>query len=184
MDTQTVFRLGTQISWDRLIEQKEAIPSVGDHEVLIKVRSISLNFRDVAIATGRYPFPVKELVVPCSDAAGDIVRVGEKVLDLRMGDKVIICFDIATMYGPMTTWSHSLGGPLDGVLREYISVSAHAVVKVSHKSSLSYAQWASVVCTGATVWNALYGSICLLPGQAVLFLGKYYQHLSRDNYIC
>lgn len=31
-----------------------------------------MNFGDVAIATGQYPFPVKGNVVPGSDAAGSI----------------------------------------------------------------------------------------------------------------
>jgi NADPH:quinone reductase-like Zn-dependent oxidoreductase len=146
------------------------VPSAGKHELLIKVRSVALNFRDIAIATGKYPFPVKEQVVPGSDAAGDIASVGEGVQGFSKGDKVIATFDIATLYGPIRNWNNGLGGPIDGVLREYVTIPAGAVVKIP-ESSLNYAQWASVVCTGTTAWNSLYGNIPLKPGNTVLFLG-------------
>ena len=32
---------------------------------------------------------------------------------------------------------------------------------------------ASLICTGVTAWNALYGNIPLKPGQIVLFQGFY-----------
>lgn len=169
--SQTVLRLSARDSWDKLVQHQEAIPSAGKHEVLIKVRSVALNFRDIAISTGQYPFPVKDQVVPGSDAAGDIVEVGEGVCGLQQGDKVIVNFDLATTYGPLKSWHAGLGGPVDGVMREYFSVPAHAVVKIPESSKLSYAQWAGVVCTGVTVWNALYGNLPLRPGQSVLCLG-------------
>lgn len=172
MSTQTVLRLTARDTWEKLAEFQESIPSASKHEVLVRIRSVALNFRDVAISTGKYPFPVKDQVVPASDAAGDVVEVGESVLDISQGDKVVIAFDPATLYGPIKSWATGLGGPVDGVLREYISVPAHAVVKIPETSSLSYSQWASLVCTGATAWNSLYGIAPLKPGKTVLFQGR------------
>ncbi|KAL4931509.1 zinc-dependent alcohol dehydrogenase family protein [Aspergillus undulatus] len=171
MSTQTVLRLPQRDTWTRLTASSEAIPHANKHEVLVKVRSVSLNFRDIAIAISQYPFPVKENVIPGSDAAGDVFEIGEGVVDLEKGDKVVIAFDPSTLYGPIKSWGGGLGGPVDDVLREYISVPAHAVVKIPTASSLSYAQWASVVCTEATAWNSLYGPTPLRPGQTVLFQG-------------
>lgn len=170
MSTQTALRLTGDDSWEQLAEFKEPVPSAGKHELFIKVRSVALNFRDIAISTGKYPFPVKDKVVPGSDAAGDIVGVGEGVQGFSKGDKVIATFDLSTLYGPIRNWNNGLGGPIDGVLREYVTIPAEAVVKLPD-SSLSYAQWASVVCTGTTAWNSLYGNIPLKPGNTVLFLG-------------
>jgi len=171
MSNQTVIRLTSQGSWENLAQFKEPIPTAGKHEVLIAVKSVALNFRDIAIATGKYPFPVKKNVVPGSDAAGDVVEIGEGVSGFKLGDKVIVAFDPTTLYGPIKNWSNGLGGPVDGVLQEYISVPAQAVVKIPESSTLSYAQWASVVCTGTTAWNSLYGNNPLKPGQTVLFQG-------------
>ena len=169
---QRVLRFTARDSWERLAEFEEPVPVAGKYEVLIKVWSVALNFRDIAIATSKYPFPVKDQVVPASDAAGDVVAVGDEVVGLAEGDKVITAFDPTSVYGPIKSWSNGLGGPVDGALRDYISVQAQGVVKVPETSNLSYAQWASVVCTGTTAWNALYGNIPLRPGQTVLFQGK------------
>ncbi|KAJ5976827.1 hypothetical protein N7501_000169 [Penicillium viridicatum] len=154
MSNQNVIRLTSQGSWENLAHFKEPIPTAGKHEVLIAVKSVALNFRDIAIATSKYPFPIKKNVVPGSDAAGDVVEIGEGVSGFKLGDK-----------------GNGLGGPVDGVLREYISVPAQAVVKIPENSTLSYTQWASVVCTGTTAWNSLYGNNPLKPGQTVLFQG-------------
>lgn len=172
MATHTTLRLTSRDSWQQLAALQEPRPTAGKHEVLIKVRSVALNFRDIAIATSKYPFKVKDQVVPGSDAAGDIVTVGEGVTGFTAGDRVVISFDQATHYGPIKSWENGLGGPIDGVLREYISVPAHSIVKIPKESTLSYAQWASVVCTGVTAWNSLYGVSPIKPGQSVLFQGK------------
>lgn len=180
MATQKVFRLTGLTGLDNLHVVEEPIGTIDKYEVLIKVRSVSLNFRDIAIATGKYPFSVKENLVPCSDVAGDIVQVGSQAAGsgLKNGDRVIATFDPETQYGPIRTWSTALGGPVDGVLKEYLALPASAVIKVPQSSTLSYSQWASLVCTGATVWNSLYGVQPITPGQTVLFLGK------RENSVC
>ncbi|GKZ97505.1 hypothetical protein AnigIFM59636_000891 [Aspergillus niger] len=143
MALRNALRHTTHDSWKSIREVQEPRPTVGNHEGLIKVRRAPLNYRDVAIATGKYPFSTKDQVVPGSDDAGDVVE----------------------------SWQTGLGGPVDGILREYIALPAQSVVKIPESSSLSYAQWASVVCTGVTAWNAPFGALPLKPGQNVLFQG-------------
>ncbi|KAH6841828.1 hypothetical protein B0T12DRAFT_362394 [Alternaria alternata] len=171
MTTQRVFRLPQRTSILDLQVNEEKVPDPASQEVLIRIKSIALNFRDFAIATGKYPFPVKDNVVPCSDLSGEVVRVGNQVDDFAEGDRVIASFDLKTLYGAMPDWHHSLGGCYDGVLREYIALPSSALVKVPSTSGLSFAQLSALVCTGTTAWNALYGNNPLKPGQTVLFLG-------------
>ena len=170
---QTVFRLNSRHSVVDLVRSEEAIPKPAAYEVLIKIRSIALNYRDLAIATSQYPFPVKDKVVPVSDAAGEIVEIGPNVQGLSVGDLVVPTFSPGNLYGPMKDWLGGLGGPLDGVLRNYLSIPASSVVRVPKESSLRASQWASLVCTGTTAWNALYGIVPLKPGQTVLFQGEH-----------
>ncbi|KAG9913164.1 NAD(P)-binding protein, partial [Aureobasidium melanogenum] len=87
------------------------------------------------------------------------------------GDLVMCTFDPTNLYGPQKNWENGLGGPVDGVLRQYVAVPASAVVKVPAGSGVSTASWASMVCTGVTAWNCLYGNMPLRPGQTVLFQG-------------
>jgi NADPH:quinone reductase-like Zn-dependent oxidoreductase len=59
-------------------------------EVLIKIKALSLNARDLQIANGSYPAPhdIPENLVPVSDAAGEVVECGSKVDLWKTGDKV------------------------------------------------------------------------------------------------
>ncbi|KAM0553143.1 hypothetical protein ACHAPJ_007430 [Fusarium lateritium] len=170
MSSQTVYRLNKRTSFDDLVALKEPIPEPGAYEVLIKIRSVSLNYRDVGVATSTYPFTVKDNVVPCSDLAGDVAGLGANVEGFSIGDKVIAAFDLKTLYGPVKDWNHGLGGPKDGVLRQYITLPSSALVSVG-ETRLSYPQLSSLVVTATTAWNSLFGNIPIKPGQTVLFLG-------------
>ncbi|CAM0138211.1 hypothetical protein VKS41_001452 [Umbelopsis sp. WA50703] len=168
----TAFRLSEKgASIKALVSHKESLPEIDKYEVLVKVKSVALNYRDYAICTGDYPFPVKKNVVPCSDMCGEVVQVGSEVKSVKKGDKVISNFMQTTLYGPATDWGSGLGGPQDGVLQEYTILPEQGVVKIPKDSNMSDAEAASLVCTGVTCWNALYGNIPLRPGQTVLMLG-------------
>ncbi|KAF2994786.1 hypothetical protein E8E13_000498 [Curvularia kusanoi] len=171
MSQQQVFRLPQRTSPHDIQAYKEEVPTPSSSEVLIKIKNVALNYRDFAVATGKYPFPVKENVIPGSDLSGEIVSVGGHVDNFAPGDKVIASFDLKALYGPIPDWLHSLGGCYDGVLREYITLPSSAIVKVPSDTQLSFAQLSALVCTGTTAWNALYGNTPLKPGQTVLFLG-------------
>lgn len=83
MSSQTVFRFTSRDGFEGLQEFKEPIPTVGKYEVLVKVRSVAINFRDIAIAKSAYPLPVKDHVIPCSDMAGEIVQVRNVLLQIK-----------------------------------------------------------------------------------------------------
>lgn len=170
--SQNVIRLDKERTSVRNMKAyKEDIPKPAKYEVQIKVHGVSLNYRDIAISTSKYPFPVKDNVIPASDAAGIITEVGEGVTGLEVGDHVIATLDPTNLYGPQKNWNNGLGGPVDGVMREYFTTFGASVVKVPKDSPLSFTEWSVVVVTGVTVWNALYGNIPLKPGQTVLFIG-------------
>ena len=144
----------------------------------MKIRGISLNYRDIVIANGTYPFPVREGVIPCSDGAGEVIEVGSSVQGLKVGDHVIGIFDESNMYGPQLDWQHGRGGAVDGMLRNYIALPESTVVKITKHSKMTFLQAASLACTGTTAWNALYGNVPLKPGQTVLFQGHRLNSLS------
>ncbi|KFY09444.1 hypothetical protein V491_08171 [Pseudogymnoascus sp. VKM F-3775] len=171
MSTHKVFRLQSQGSHRNIKQDAEPIPTIESHEILLRIRGLSLNYRDLAVANGTYPFPVKDQVIPCSDAAGEIIEVGSLVEGLKVGDRVVANFDVTNLYGPQKDWNHGHGAPIDGFLREFAALPASAVTKIPEGAKLSFVQMAGLVCTGVTAWNALYGNIPLKPGQTVLFQG-------------
>jgi NADPH:quinone reductase-like Zn-dependent oxidoreductase len=60
----------------------------GDYECLVKFHAASLNYRDLIIPKGKYPFAQRSGVVPGSDGAGEVVAVGPKVTRFQPGAKV------------------------------------------------------------------------------------------------
>lgn len=172
MAHQTVYRLEARDSFHSIKPRQEPIPKPTKLEVLIKIKAVALNYRDVAISDGSYPFPVADKVVPVSDCAAEVVEVGEGVTTVSKGDRVVVSFDPTNLYGPQRDWDHGHGGPADGFLRQYAVVPATAVVVVPSGGQFSWPQLASLVCTGVTTWNALFGPVKILPGQVVLVQGS------------
>ncbi len=172
--THTVFRLAHRTNFSGIQPFTEPIPTPFANEVLLKVHAVSLNYRDILIARSEYPFPMDDNIVPCSDMAGEVVDVGDFVSHLAKGDKVILPLSLDLLYGHVKDMSSTLGGPKDGVLREYIVVPGHVVIKIPAAAKQSWEQWASLVTTGSTVWNAFYGGKSLLPGMSVLVQGEFF----------
>jgi NADPH:quinone reductase-like Zn-dependent oxidoreductase len=79
----------------------EPAPAPAIRDVLVRVRAASLNFCDLLIAQGRYRGPLRDIPVPLSDGAGEVVAVGSGVSRVKVGDRV------AT-----NCWSHWIGGPM------------------------------------------------------------------------
>ena len=67
MPSQTVFRIALKDGIDGIQGFSEPIPKAGNYEVLVKIRSVALNYRDVAIANSVYPLPTRDQVIPTSD---------------------------------------------------------------------------------------------------------------------
>ncbi|KAF1806607.1 hypothetical protein FB192DRAFT_1464653 [Mucor lusitanicus] len=161
-------------SYKDLQQLKETINvnDIGKNEVLLRIKAVSLNYRDFAVSNGTYPMPIKDGVIPCSDAAAEIVQVGSGVIDLKAGDRVITNFDPLNLYGQQKTFTTALGAPKDGVLSQYKILPSHAVNKLPNDSHLTDEEAACLVCTGVTAWNSLYGTADkFIAGQTVLMLG-------------
>lgn len=145
---------------------------LGNDFVLIKVKAVTLNYRDLAISNGSYPLSFAKNIIPGSDASGEVVKVGTSVQDLKVGDRVITNFDPTRMYGPIKDHKYALGACVDGVLTQYKVFPNYSLTKLPEDSHLTDEEAAALVCTGVTAWNALYGiKDCFIAGQTVLMLG-------------
>ena len=155
--------------FDALQESTRADPCPSQHEVLIRLRAASLNFLDIAVASGKYPiteFPI----IPVTDGAGEVVDVGSAVEAWKVGDRVIPHFIPHWVDGRMTGVG---GGPrrgidLQGSLAQYVVVPAHAMVR--SPDHLSDAEAATLPIAATTAWRAV-RSVALGPHKTVLLLG-------------
>jgi NADPH:quinone reductase-like Zn-dependent oxidoreductase len=146
-------------------------PEPQPDEVLIRLHAASLNFRDLLVVQGKYNPRMKLPRVPLSDAAGEIVSVGAKVTGWKPGDRIVVPFFPAWLDGELTApaAASALGGDVDGMLREFITVRANALISIP--DHLSFEQAAALPCAAVTAWNGLFVSGNLQPGQTVLLIG-------------
>ncbi len=153
----------------RTVDRERAEPAPGD--IVVRMRAATLNYRDALMVTGAYnprqPLPL----VPLSDGVGEIVARGEGVTDLSVGDRVCPLFVQGWMAGEPTKdkLATTLGGPIDGVLREELTLPAkNVVVPPPH---LTDVEAAALPCAYLTAWNALIEQGAVAPGQTVLVQG-------------
>ena len=64
--------------------------SLSPNEVLIKIHAVSLNYRDHAMLSGRYPIPVDDGAISASDCAAEVIAVGSDVKAFTIGDHVSV----------------------------------------------------------------------------------------------
>ncbi|KAF2655570.1 NAD(P)-binding protein [Lophiostoma macrostomum CBS 122681] len=157
------------LKWD----EKAPIPQIGDKDVLVKIHAVSLNYRDLIIPKGKYPFPFKNDVVPGSDGAGTVEAVGSRVTRFKPGDKVVTLFNQGHIAGNIqpADVGTGLGGALDGTLREYGTFDEQGLVHAP--SNLDMLEASTLSCAAVTAWNALYGieTRALKAGDYVLTQG-------------
>lgn len=155
---------------DSLKQTQQADPEPGPREVLLRMRAVSLNYRDLAILRGQYgDFP--RPLVPVSDGVGEVVAVGAEVRRFRVGDRVIPTYVPDWVRGGPTeeTARRRLGGPLDGLLREYACV--HEDAAVAAPKHLTDAEAATLPIAGVTAWHALFTQGRVGPGDTVVVQG-------------
>ncbi|KAK5165467.1 uncharacterized protein LTR77_008996 [Saxophila tyrrhenica] len=158
---------------DLKLNEKASVPQIGDRDVLVKFHAASLNYRDLIITKGQYPFGVSDNVVPASDGAGIVESVGKQVKKFKKGDKVLTLFNQGHIAGSLDAQSLAggVGGVVDGTLREYGAFDELGLVPMP--SNLNFLEGSTLTCAGLTAWNALYGleSKKLMAGEWVLTQG-------------
>lgn len=155
---------------DKLTVETRPEPTPGPGQVLVAVKAVSLNYRDLMVAKGVYSPRMPLPRVPCSDCAGEVTAVGDGVESVRVGDRVCGTFFQDWEDGPLTeaVGKTALGGAIDGVLAEQVVLQERGVVPVPEH--LSYEAAATLPCAALTAWNAL--TTDFEPeGKSVLLLG-------------
>ena len=138
-------------------------PSVGDDDVLIRVRATSVNTPDWITVTGvpyviRLKFGLRQppTLVRGTDIAGVVETVGKNVTDLQPGDEV---------FG--SSWADTLATP--GTFAEFTVTPAFQLIK--KPAGLTFEEAAASVMSGLTALIAMRDVGQVGPGDRVLING-------------
>ncbi|KAJ3055661.1 hypothetical protein HK097_009779 [Rhizophlyctis rosea] len=152
------------------------LPEPCHGQVLVKIHSVSLNYRDLEVVEGRYShhkggMHTDHPICPCSDMSGEIVDVGPGVTEWKQGDHVISIFLQAHQSGQVKQpfMATGMGYPLEGVLQQYRVFPASALVR--KPAYLSHQEAACLPISSVTAWTALTGLQQVRAGDWVLLQG-------------
>ena len=160
---------GTDFDSLRLVERPMPEPRPG--EVLVRITAATLNYRDLLLVQGGGTSGRTPTYVPLSCGCGVVAAVGTGVTGFKAGDRVAPTFFPDWISGPRTDpdVARSLGGPIDGVAREYACFPQDGVVAVP--DAIGDLEAATLPCAALTAWNALFVACATKPGDFVLLQG-------------
>jgi NADPH:quinone reductase-like Zn-dependent oxidoreductase len=148
-------------------------------EVIFKVKSAALNYNDIWGMRGA-PVPVPLPHISGSDAAGDVIAVGEDVKNIKVGDKVVSHSNMSCRVCKACTdgrefdcvnriiWGFQTG-PNWGAFSEITHLPEVNISKIPQ--GVSYDEAAAASMTLLTSWHMLVGRAKIRPGQTVLIMG-------------
>ncbi|MBX0330602.1 NAD(P)-dependent alcohol dehydrogenase [Oscillochloris sp. ZM17-4] len=167
-----VFQLDGGWSADHLMIAERPTPVPGPGQALLRMRAAALNYRDMVVLQRGYGAQTGTLpLIPLSDGVGEVVALGPGVSRVKVGERVCPTFFQRWAGGPPNAdrLASSLGGPLDGVMAEYMAVDAEGLAHVP--DHLSDAEAATLPCAALTAWSALVTEGRVQPGERVLIQG-------------
>ncbi|MCW8953070.1 MAG: NAD(P)-dependent alcohol dehydrogenase [Rhodospirillales bacterium] len=167
-----VWEIKEEFGRKNLVMDERADPAPGPGQVKLRMLAASINFRDLVVIEGQYGRHITPPLIPLSDGVGEVVAVGEGVARVSVGDRVTPLFfqgwlagePRADLMAPTTT-----GGPLDGVLAEYMTLDQQSVAPVPEH--LSDGEASTLPCAALTAWSALVTWGAVKPGEIVVIQG-------------
>ncbi|KAF2797485.1 GroES-like protein [Melanomma pulvis-pyrius CBS 109.77] len=127
---------------------------ISPSEIIVKIHAVSLNFRDHAMLSGRYPLSSTNGAITASDCAAEVVAIGSNVKEFKIGDRVAPTLNVADPAGKSRNGDYSkILGTEVGVLAEYAVFEEEVLVHLP--KHLSWEEASTITCAGVTAWNAL-----------------------------
>jgi NADPH:quinone reductase-like Zn-dependent oxidoreductase len=148
-------------------------------EVVFNVKAAALNYNDIWGMRGQ-PVPVPLPHISGSDAAGDVIAVGEDVKNIKVGDRVVSHSNMSCRVCKACTdgrefdctkrmiWGFQTG-PTWGAFQEVTHLPEVNISKIPE--NVSYDDAAAASMTLLTSWHMLVGRAKITPGQTVLIMG-------------
>ncbi|UCC89172.1 MAG: zinc-binding dehydrogenase [Anaerolineales bacterium] len=151
-------------------------PEPGPDEVLVRVRASGLNHLDVFTRRGEQGRRVKLPHILGIETAGEVAALGDGVVDLQVGDRVISgpgiwcgrCEMCRAGEENMCVERLIVGVDVHGGYAEYIKLPAYALAPLPE--SISFEEGAATLIAFGTAWHMLVDRAALSPGETLLVL--------------
>lgn len=152
-------------------------PEPGYGEVQVSLKAAALNRLDIFVRNGWPGIKLEYPHIPGADGAGVVSAVGDGVMDIAVGDRVVIngtiscghCEYCLAGQENMCINGGILGEDFRGTYAEAVVVPANNVLKLPDDISFEDAAAASLVFL--TAWHSLITRGGLRPGESVLVIG-------------
>ena len=159
---------------DQIKVVEAADPTPGPGHVLVRMKAVSLNYRDLLMVNGMYgrgAASSSDVITPFSDGCGVVEAVGAGVTRFKAGDRVATLFFQNWTSGPpsLEKLMSALGFPIPGAGAELQTFSQEGLSKVP--DFLSDHQAATLPCAALTAWRGLFQDARLEPGDTVVLQG-------------
>lgn len=160
----------TGFGLEKLVSAAVPLPPIGRRALLVAVRAVALNFKDLLLVNGKLP-AMSLPFVPASDAVGEVMAIGPEVTRFRVGDRVLgqAIADWPDGDAPPVLHKRTLGVSLPGVLAREVVLDEDAAVPAP--ISLSDQEAATLPIAALTAWSALVEFGRSRPGTTVLIEG-------------
>jgi alcohol dehydrogenase len=137
-------------------------PTIGEGDVLIRVRASSLNYHDVFTRRGMPGIKIPMPLIMGLDVAGEIAEVGPGVEGWSVGDRVLVD-PINRVEGGL------IGETVHGGLAELCRVPAHQLVQIP--DAVNYVDAAALPVAYGTAHRMLVSKGNVREGDKVMILG-------------
>ena len=167
---RTVYRRSKGSPPHKLEKHTESLPSpLPPTSILIRIHAVSLNYRDANMLNGTNPWPILDAGIPTSDAAGEVIAVGDDVTRFQTSDRVCNIVDQNSITGEeqYRIW---LAADVDGMLATHVVLDEQLCVRIPQH--LDWAEASCLPCAGVTAWSSIVSDANkLVAGQTIVVQG-------------
>ncbi|HJR80996.1 MAG TPA: zinc-binding dehydrogenase, partial [Anaerolineales bacterium] len=151
------------------------IPSIGEEDILVRVRAAGICHSDAHYRAGRSRMGMLPITLG-HEVAGEVELVGPQVTNIKAGERVCLHYNISCGTCDQCQAGHEqfcdtvrmLGHHVDGGYAEYVAVPARNAIQLP--AEISFEEGATLMCASATALHALHKAK-LRAGETVAVFG-------------
>jgi NADPH:quinone reductase-like Zn-dependent oxidoreductase len=162
---------------ETLLHEEVPDPQIKPEEVLVRVKACALNHLDIWVRQGIPAYQIPLPHISGCDVAGQVERIGSKVKDVKVGQKVFVwpglncgtCDECKAGHDNLCPTFGVLGAKTDGGYAEFVAVPGRNVIPIP--GALTFEQAAAFPLVSVTAWHMIVTLAWLRKGETALIMG-------------